>query len=342
MTKLNFRLARKLQDLWQARVSHVGGDELAWRQAADAWTDLGRLRRQLRLAEDYGFVHCLESLRADLRWQLDQLGRALPSLHGAARSIDRVLGLADWMQELDGLAGEFGGFESDEDRLTLRIVTEPLTLEGVELGPFAIEFPLDRIGRQRGAGCFRVVALDPNPATGREEVCHPHVNGVELCAGEATVPIERALDDGRLVDAFVLVRNVLTTYNPRSAYVRLEVWDGLNCDDCGDRVDRDESSSCSACGNDLCDHCASGCRVCEETRCSCCLTACDGCDDLCCNRCFERVQSGSSLCSRCRDTCRGCRTTVLHSDLDDDALCESCRNTTPTTSDSFKETPNAA
>jgi hypothetical protein len=329
-TKQHLRLARKILYSWQARASHIVNDELTWRQAADAWTVLGRLRRQLRLAEDYGFMHCLESLRADLRWQLDQLGRALPVLHGAARSIDRAPGLAEWVQELNGLADEFGGLESDADQSTLRAVTEPVTLEGVELGPFAIELALDWSGRQRGTGCFRIVALDPNPATGREEVCHPHVNGDELCAGDANVPIGRALADGRLVDAFVLVRSVLTTYNPRSAYVRLDVWDGLTCDDCGDRVDRDESCSCPACGNDLCDHCASACRVCEETRCNGCLTTCDGCDDPCCSRCLERVKSGASLCSRCRDECRGCQTAVHHADLDNDALCESCREPSPT------------
>ena len=37
--------------------------------------------------------------------------------------------------------------------------------------------------------------------------------------------------DGRLFDFFVIVRQVLNTYNPHSAYISLEDWDG-------DRVSR--------------------------------------------------------------------------------------------------------
>jgi hypothetical protein len=341
-SKQRWRLATRLQEAWQGRGSRPGGDDYLWRHATDTWAEVNRLRRQLGLAEESGFELCMDRLLAELHWQLGQIGRAFPQLRESVRSVDRVPSLADWVRELEGLAGEFGSYETDPDRAVLHVVTDPITLEGVALGPYRIELVLDRLGREKGAGAFRIVALDAKPATGREDVTHPHISSDELCAGDATVSIGRALADGRLADAFVLVRSVLTAYNPRSAYVRLEVWDGLTCDDCGDRADRDESSSCPACGNDLCDRCTSACRVCEETSCNGCLTTCDGCDDPCCSRCLERVQSGSALCPRCRDTCRECKTTVLHSDLDDDALCESCREPIPTSPQPLLESPHAA
>jgi hypothetical protein len=280
------------------------------------------------LADQHEFNYCLDTLWADLRWQLDRLAQALPALHRSVGSTGRVPNLADWVHELDALENEFGRFETGEQSMVLRVVTEPVTLEGVALGPFAIELVLARLSRDQGPSCFRIVALDPNPPVGREEVTHPHVSGEELCAGDATVPIQRALADGRLADAFVLVRSVLSTYHAGSAYVALDVWDGLTCGDCGDRADRAETGRCGACECDLCDRCQSSCRSCEATRCRGCLTDCDGCDDTCCDLCLEPTPSGASLCPTCRATCRQCRAVVVHSDLDD-GRCEACRESDP-------------
>jgi hypothetical protein len=66
-----------------------------------------------------------------------------------------------------------------------------------------------------------VEAVDPNPATNDEEVTHPHVKSNGLCAGDATVPIQAALQDGRICDAMLLVNAVLQHYNPASPYVSL-------------------------------------------------------------------------------------------------------------------------
>jgi hypothetical protein len=245
-TRPRLRLAGWLQTLWPICAPSLGCAVSAWRQAAEAWQEAARLRRLLALAEVHDFTHCLDTLRADLRWQLDRLAQALPALRRSFGSTGRPPGLADWVHELGALEAEFGRFESGGRGTVLRVVTEPVTLEGIDLGPFAVEFVLARLGRDPGPSCFRVVALDPNPAAGREEVTHPHVSGVELCAGDATVPIQRALADGRLADAFVLVRSVLTHYYAGSAYVALDVWDGLTCGDCGDRADRAETGRCGA------------------------------------------------------------------------------------------------
>ncbi|MCX6963421.1 MAG: hypothetical protein NTZ08_13390, partial [Verrucomicrobia bacterium] len=89
-----------------------------------------------------------------------------------------------------------------------------------------IDFHWKRVESETGVRCFDIVALEPNPASGRDEIVHPHVNGRDLCAGDAEGPVHRALDDGRIVEAFLMIRSVLTTYNRRSPYVSLEAWEG--------------------------------------------------------------------------------------------------------------------
>ncbi|CAN5301697.1 hypothetical protein BH11PLA2_BH11PLA2_31640 [soil metagenome] len=114
----------------------------------------------------------------------------------------------------------------------LRVRTEPLTLKDVDLEPFAIELHWTRLAHQKGSSCFDIVALEPNPASGRDEVTHPHLNDGELCAGDSAIPIQCALVESRISDAFVMIRSVLTTYNPRSAYVQLDEWENDLCDSC--------------------------------------------------------------------------------------------------------------
>ena len=56
-----------------------------------------------------------------------------------------------------------------------------------------------------------------------------------LCEGEGRLPVLRALEQGRLLDFFLLVRNVLSTYNPDGAHLPLSRWRGAPCTDCGDQ-----------------------------------------------------------------------------------------------------------
>ncbi len=102
--------------------------------------------------------------------------------------------LGEWLGEFEQLDEEFGEIKVEWDRRCLSIVTEPITLQEVDLGPFAIELFWERLARRVGSSCFEIVALEPNPATCNESVTHPHVREGELCAGDATTPIEKALD----------------------------------------------------------------------------------------------------------------------------------------------------
>ena len=281
------RLSQRLHEAWRKGSQQRDNFESHWSTASRVWTDLLAVKRQLQLAQGRGFSHCLASLHEDFRWTLDELSRAIQTLRDLRGPPDREPSLGDWVRELRALEEEFGEVVIDEKHSILRVTTEPITLQGVHLGTFGIDLVWARLADTRSSLCFDLVALEPNPPVGRDEVTHPHVNDGELCAGEAAAPIEQALNDGRIGDAFLMIRSVLTTYNARSAYVQLAEWDGLTCGDCGRRVDREESSFCPGCDNDLCENCSSSCRSCEETRCGGCLTACDGCQDLCCSACLR-------------------------------------------------------
>src|SRR3569623_1739472 len=156
------------------------------------------------------------------------------------------------------------------------------------------------VRRFRGFRAFEVGALEPHPATGRDEVVHPHVEGRRLCAGDAGEPLSQALDAGRLADAFLLVRSVLATYNANSPYVPLAEWHGFACADCGRHCDSSDRSTCERCDASLCDNCSSSCARCSRTHCDSCLEPCDVCRDSHCSGCLADTASGRSVCRESR------------------------------------------
>ncbi|MFI5379016.1 MAG: hypothetical protein ACHRHE_06960 [Tepidisphaerales bacterium] len=208
------------------------------------------------------------------------------------------------------------GQEFDEVSILLReqrIVarTPSIELEGVYLGPFAIELHVDRLSRSADVRCFEIVALEPNPPRCNESVTHPHVQDKALCAGDASVPISQALKQGRLADAFCLVRSVLLTYNPQSPYVALDAWDGESCHDCGGSMDADDACFCEHCDNRFCE----GCMAC-----------CDLCDRSCCRDCIEMDPvSHQNCCPGCREICAECGRVVDKDNFKTESgLCPEC------------------
>lgn len=109
------------------------------------------------------------------------------STNGIRQQLERPVpvapSLSTFLAELQQLEAEFGGLEIDWKRHTLTMTTEPITLEGVPLGAFSIQFFWNRLSFHSDIQCFDVVALDPNPASTDERVTHPHVKGTRLCAG---------------------------------------------------------------------------------------------------------------------------------------------------------------
>jgi hypothetical protein len=161
------------------------------------------------------------------------------------------------------------------------------------------------------------VALEPNPAAANDAVTHPHVSGGVLWAGDAAAAIGRALEEGRLADAFCLVRSVLTHYNPASPHVPLEDWAGQDCHECGCNARADDLSPCACCGCDLCEDCLGCCAGCRAGRCQQCLERCPSCEESYCPGCLGRsASSDKACCHTCLRVCAACGAAVAPDELD--------------------------
>jgi len=188
--------------------------------------------------------------------------------------------LSALVEELKQLQEEFGNMDFDNTECALFVMTEPITLEDVYLGPFKIQLELDKLGELYTNVCYHVIALDPNPAATSEDVTHPHVSNEQLCEGDGASAIRAALEEGRLVDFFTMLRSILNTYNPDSPYIALQDWNGTPCYDCGHVCVRDDCHYCSFCDHDYCDECSSYCRLCDEALCLGCGGQCPQCEEI--------------------------------------------------------------
>jgi hypothetical protein len=197
------------------------------------------------------------------------------------------------------LQQEFDEFTLDLRERTLSAVTGPIDLEGVSLGAFRIVLHWDLIGQRKA---YEVEATEPNPAEGNEEVTHPHVRDRLLCEGEGTAPIRAALSQGRLLDFFMLVRQILETYNADSAHVALDRWNDVNCCNCGWRMPSEEHGTCERCHAPLCSDCSSGCQNCDFAVCGECTGQCAECGDCFCLGCLRSTDSGQLICTSCLET----------------------------------------
>jgi hypothetical protein len=324
-TKLALRLARKWQTVWEASRKPQPVLNSAWERLESRFVIAQQVRQRLEFVSDRHFTVGVRNLTADLGYHLGEMARMVSSLREelSARRPPKP-DLASWLADIRQLEDEFGDVEVKWKKTVVRVVTEPITLRGVELGTFAIDFHWDRLGSAKGDNCFDIVALEPNPAQGRDDILHPHVQGHDICAGDAKKPVENAIEQGRFTEAFLLLRSVLTTYNPSSPYVTLEKWTGQPCHDCGDRVDDEYRYCCDGCYSDFCDHCIGSCAVCMTSRCSGCLDACAVCDSQCCSSCLETVEDDDRVCRRCFANCADCRRRLPKNELIDD-LCPACQ-----------------
>jgi hypothetical protein len=215
------------------------------------------------------------------------------------------------LDELRQLEQEFEHVEYKPREKVLTVRTDPIELEELALGPFAIELCLGSGWHGCDSCSVRCIALKPNPAAGNDSITHPHVSNERLCAGDATVPIATALRQGRVCDAFCLVLAVLQEYNPQSPYVAIEDWDGERCEECNDVVDSDDLSTCDGCDRQICSSCFSSCGVCERSRCVSCLER-------------DKV-SRRHCCENCRHTCASCNRTVDDENfVSESDLCPEC------------------
>jgi len=242
--------------------------------------------------------HAIPSIQQELSATAERLPRSA--------AIDRVATMHDIYQDLVALRQEFEQLDYDCRERWLSVVSDPIVLAGVYLGPFEIRLKWAQLSRG-DVPVYRVIARDPHPAEGRENVTHPHVMDEILCEGDGRHVVRQALKQGRLLDFFTLVAGILRTYNPESPFVELALWHGGSCSDCGAGVDEDHSYACQKCGDTVCSECERVCCGCDDGCCSSCIGQCSGCEDNYCRRCLEQCHDCSgSFCSGCLDKNERC------------------------------------
>lgn len=275
------RLARRLYEKLgtEMRPTLPAAPEFSWRR-------LMRLGRLARIAEERNWPAAMQRLHRELRaataMLIGDLERNLQRIEDWEPAAP-IASLRDVYADLLALRNEFGDVEGNLKERTLSVVTESIVLEGIELGPFRIVLHLDAIGNGTP---YEVIALEPRPARESSSTTHPHVQNDTLCEGEGKAAIRAALEQGRIFDLFLLIRQILVTYNPSSPHIPLERWEGIGCRDCGAYVDEDELACCDRCDAELCSECTDYCECCNRTCCGRCRERCPGCDDTTCDRCL--------------------------------------------------------
>jgi len=261
-------------------------------------------RRNWRLAQaalERELGEASVSMRADLRTMERRLADdRMPSTFASVTEI---------YSDLSALSEEFEEFAFDRSDQLLSVTTEPIELEEVYLGPFEIRLDWSDLHSPERQP-YRVVATDPHPSAAKESVTHPHVQDEQVCEGEGKHAIRAALQQGRLFDFFLVVANLLRTYNPGSPYVSLEDWDGVECRDCGAMVASDDRLICENCESAVCDDCYYRCVECERAFCAGCIRSCEAC--------------GEPTCFSCSVCCAGCERELCPSCLEDNERCSAC------------------
>jgi hypothetical protein len=303
------------------------------------WQSCCDLSRKLIRAQSAGLPLATKRLRTQTYQGLDQLRRRVyDQLDLYCAEGTRVPSARELFEDLRGLRSEFDTVKIDFPNQVLAVATESIELEEVELGAFLIKLPWGDRNQ------YRIKALDPHPARCDDTHTHPHVSGDRLCEGEGKSQIRNALEEGRLFDFFVLVRQVLRNYNADSAYVTLDEWMCETCSGCGDRVAPEQINCCSDCNGCFCSNCLTGCLGCDAdichscrkgckdcgnmiTHCACCIGKCDECcEPLCddcqhdgfCAECLEELSDAEDVPSA---SCAVCQRALSPEEL---VRCERC------------------
>ena len=324
----------RLADLLCTALRQTGQERQLPTFPDSAWQMVVNWRRNLEFVQNRqwhgAIVECRQELDAALHELVDQANTSRQRLREMDEDHPDVR-LRDVYDELVALDAEFGDVEWDMREQKLSVITESIELEDIDLGPFKIVLDWSDLSIAR---TYRVIALEPNASAGDEDVTHPHVHDRTLCEGDGRVPIRNALRQGRLCDFFLLVQQVLQTYNASSAYVRLTDWDGKSCADCGDSCGRNNSNYCDSCEITLCSDCGGMCSDCEGNFCAECRGVCHGCDNRFCRNCLsDCVGCKRGFCQECLNdgSCDQCR------ESDDEAADAGATSSATTTA-----TPDAA
>jgi len=278
---------------------------------ADNISDITKQSRRLKISVEHGWLlaakECCETVNRfgdDISCYLSQFKQI------AEKPLHEIPKLSTLVEDLKQLKQEFDKVNFDKKANTLSVITEPITLEDIYLGPFEIKLELHRLAELYKSAPYHCIALDPHPAGPSEDVTHPHVSGERLCEGEGYASIRAALEQGRICDFFTIVRGILNTYSPDSPYVSLSEWEGEACYECGYTVDSENSYYCGFCDHTYCEQCSTYCPHCEEIICLGCVGKCEVCEDQICPNCVRKCSECGALC------CKSCL---------DEGICLNCQ-----------------
>ncbi len=300
------------------------------------WDRLVALQRTLNKVHQRKWHHATATTLDAIRGQIGEVSDALATLQTqveqcAARAKPFLPG--DIFRDLLQLDDEFSEVTCDLASEEIAVVTDAVELDDVALGRFRVCLQWGRLNR--GAS-YRVEALDPNPASSNTDVTHPHVSSERLCEGDGRAAIALALAEGRLLDFFVMVDRLLSTYASGRAYVELNHWHGVPCHDCGTTLSPDDHLTCTHCEEPICDDCYQTCEQCGDAYCSNCCETCRECQQTTCRHCLgECARCKVEYCDSCLDEARHCPTCV--SELEDEAEAETDAAETPLHSDGLDQ-----
>lgn len=267
----------------------------------------------LKAAISRGWHLSAEKIKSRLNVNIAELSYTSAQLKNVTSQNSRFfIRAGDIFAELKQIEQEFGGFKFDFELPSISVISRPVVLDDIELGPFEIKLLIEDICRLHTESPYRVIALEPNTAAANPDVTHPHVSCERLCEGDGYVSIARSLEQGRLFDFFSIIENILHTYNPDSPYVSLADWSGVPCYDCGYTISDEEAYYCEQCDRDFCDSCVVYCCSCDLPVCHSCSVECPDCGQIFCRSC-------TAACTECSQIhCRGC--------LGDEKICNECTN----------------
>ena len=313
--KLLLRLAGKIHAAITAQSRPLSDFQYEIRQMADYFDRIRSLQTQIDFSRARGFRKsvekaCLEMVREVRNLRSDS--STLCAKGEALVNTPKQTGIRQIFEDLKAIDENMeGGLRWDHKLKHLYVTTDAIDLrddendENTYLGQFEIRLKIPQIfspdTTEQGVV---ITALDPHPAAAKYHVTHPHVSDEHLCMGDGKMAIFGAVQQGRLYDAFEIIKSILNTYNPDSPYVKLSEWENgsedeeSSCDECG--YSTDDLSTCNSCGHIVCDECSRSCNSCENTFCNNCLQTCPECDESVCNGCMTE-------CSEChKPMCRSC------------------------------------
>lgn len=286
-------------------------------QIADAAGQLRHYQEHIDYAVAKGWSTAASAARNDNLRHLRRLQRLVEqqvqACSGARADSDFRSTRAELIRDLRVIEKEFARVVLDVKAKQLRVTSADVQLDGLQLGAFEIVLDLETLADANGA-YYEVIAVDGNYAQSDDDVTHPHIQANRLCEGDAQPTIKLALRQGRLLDFFQIVEQVLQTYNPASAYVKIKDWQGCSCGHCGSLVSDDDLCHCSDCATDACNECVYSCVNCDATVCGRCERTCEGCCEAYCDNC-------SAVCSTCDQSyCKCC--------FNSNERCDSCEEKT--------------